>query len=603
MSEGIINKETKTVRVIALKNISTPIIREISYNNDSIDDFENEIKNEKNSKYLLRYPTIYIVNDEVTPNKYSVYVGETNNIKRRTSEHLQDDSRLDTFWKKIDESNDAKMFLIGHDHFNKSLTLDIENKLMHYMTGVDTVELVHNGRSNQQDEYYTSDELDPIFYKIWGQLRKIDKNLFPVLSVIRDSAIFKASPFHRLTSEQLAAKDTIIMKIEEALNRDKVGQLILVKGEAGAGKTVLLSNLFYDLTQMAAENSDNSILKNKTQTLLVNHDQQLKVYKQIANKLGIRSKVNPEIVEKPTKFINDHLGKSMVDVVLVDEAHLLWTQGKQSYQGENQLDDLLKCARVVVAVFDPNQILSREQYWGLDKLNRMTLDALSEGNLVELHNQMRIDGNKNTVEWIRRITDEQKVTNIPMDNKYDLKVFNSPEELYDQLSKKSLDEVSGISRLLATFDWKYIDKKKPDNGEKYWNVTVGDFSMPWNLQLPQTKEQKRHNKGLAWAEQEQTIGEVGSTFTIQGFDLNYAGVIIGPSVKYRDGKIIFDKSASQNTKAKQRRTYEGEKIDASDTLLKNELNVLLTRGVHGLYIYAVDEQLQNRLLEAQKGTL
>ncbi|GEO65363.1 DUF2075 domain-containing protein [Companilactobacillus nantensis] len=596
------NREIKIARTMALKKISTPIIREITYDNAAITDFEKNFEQDKNSKYLLRYPTIYIVNDKIKPDKYSVYVGETNNIKRRTTEHLQDDSKTDNFWQKVEHSNNSKIFLIGHDHFNKSLTLDIENKLMHYMTGVDAVELVKNGRSNQQDEYYTSDELDPIFIKIWRKLREKNKQLFPLLSVIQDSAIFKASPFHKLTPEQIEAKDTIILKIEEALNRNRTGQLILVKGEAGAGKTVLLSNLFYELTQLSANESDNSILRGKTQNLLVNHDQQLKVYTQIADKLGIRTKANLEIVEKPTKFINDHLGKKVVDVVLVDEAHLLWTQGKQSYRGENQLDDLLKCARVVVAVFDPHQILSREQYWGLDKLNQMTLDAMSDGNFVELHNQLRIAGNQKTVDWIRSLTDEQRIKNIPADNKYDLHVFDSPQELYEVLKQKSLNEEAGISRLLATFDWKYIDKKKPNDSE-YWNVTVGDFSMPWNLQLPQTKEVKRRNKSLAWAEQEQTIGEVGSTFTIQGFDLNYAGVIIGPSVKYRDGKIVFDKQCSQNSKATQRRTYEGQKVDASDTLLKNELNVLLTRGVHGLYLYAVDDQLQQKLLEAQKGIL
>lgn len=590
------------VRAIALKKISTPIICEIPYSNNAIGEFEKNFEHNENSKYLLRYPTIYIVNDKVKPDKYSVYVGETNNIKRRTAEHLQDDVREDSFWKKVDKSTNSKMFLIGHDHFNKSLTLDIENRLMHYMTGVDAVELVHNCRSNQQDEYFTSDELDPIFREIWRKLREKNKKLFPLLSVIQDSAIFKASPFHKLTTEQIEAKDTIILKIEEALNRDRTGQLILVKGEAGAGKTVLLSNLFYELTQMSADNSDNSILKGKTQTLLVNHDQQLKVYTQIADKLGIRSQHNLEIVEKPTKFINDHLGKSKVDVVLVDEAHLLWTQGKQSYRGKNQLDDLLKCARVVVAVFDPHQILSREQYWGVDKLNQMTLDAMSDGNCVELHNQLRIAGNSKTVDWIRTLTDDQEIKNIPTDSNYDLEVFKTPQELYERLKQKSLNEDAGISRLLATFDWKYIDKKKPDNS-KYWNVTVGDFSMPWNLQLPQTKTEKHRNKGLAWAEQKQTIGEVGSTFTIQGFDLNYAGVIIGPSVKYRNGKIIFDKKCSENTKAKQRRTYEGKKVDASDMLLKNELNVLLTRGVHGLYLYAVDDQLQQKLLAAQKGML
>lgn len=33
---------------------------------------------------------------------------------------------------KLMEKN-ASLFIIGHEHFNKSLTLDIENRLMHYM--------------------------------------------------------------------------------------------------------------------------------------------------------------------------------------------------------------------------------------------------------------------------------------------------------------------------------------------------------------------------------------------------------------------------------------------------------------------------------------
>ena len=42
------------------------------------------------------------------------------------------------------------------------------------------------------------------------------------------------------------------------------------------------------------------------------------------------------------------------------------------------------------------------------------------------------------------------------------------------------------------------------------------------------------------------------------------------------------------------------KVYLSDTLLKNELNVLLTRGVNGLYLFAVDPALQEKLLEMQK---
>ncbi|MGB7366058.1 DNA/RNA helicase domain-containing protein, partial [Carnobacterium jeotgali] len=59
---------------------------------------------------------------------------------------------------------------------------------------------------------------------------------------------------------------------------------------------------------------------------------------------------------------------------------------------------------------------------------------------------------------------------------------------------------------------------------------------------------------------------------------------------------------SQNKKATRQRTLKnGKKEQFSDMLLKNELNVLLTRGVNGLYIYAVDEELQKALINAAKG--
>jgi len=41
-------------------------------------------------------------------------------------------------------------------------------------------------------------------------------------------------------------------------------------------------------------------------------------------------------------------------------------------------------------------------------------------------------------------------------------------------------------------------------------------------------------------------------------------------------------------------------INYGETLLRNELNVLLTRGVNGLYVYAVDEELQQALKNATK---
>lgn len=360
-----------------------------------------------------------------------------------------------------------------------------------------------------------------------------------------------------------------------------------------------MSSLFCDLLELS--NLDEyPLFTNRSIYLLVNHDQQLKVYEQIVKKLGYSPKEEVPIVCKPTSFINHTSPDDPVDVVVIDEAHLLWTQGKQSYQGKNQLVDILNRARTVVVVFDENQILSREQHWEEEELYYLKNDAIHHGRYIELFNQMRINASKETVNWIRHFTDYREILPIPADANYDLKVFENPTEMFAAIKQKAENQEHGLSRMLATFDWPYVDKKKPADS-KYWNVTVGDFHMPWNLQLPTTKEQKRRNKSLAWAEQEQTIDEVDSTFTIQGFDLNYAGVIIGPSVKYRDGKIVFDREASKNKKAVEKRTLKnGKKVYLSDNLLKNELNVLLTRGVNGLYLFAVDPALQEKLLEMQK---
>lgn len=116
-----------------------------------------------------------------------------------------------------------------------------------------------------------------------------------------------------------------------------------------------------------------------------------------------------------------------------------------------------------------------------------------------------------------------------------------------------------------------------------------------------SRDQKKTLKGQAWAEQAHTIGEVGSTYTIQGFDLNYAGIILGNSIQYRNGKIIYVPEKSSNDKAKQRKTMsDGTMQNFSERLLKNEVRVLMTRGVNGMYIYACDDELREALKRAER---
>ena len=583
-----------------MSSVARPIIKQIKDSRDALDFFEKVSlpkEDEKTQDIIMNFPTVYIHNWQESGD-FEVYVGESNDIFKRTRQHY--DAALDkSRWQSKLLEKDASLFIIGHEHFNKSLTLDIENRLMHYMMSVDRVKHVHNLRDNPQTSYYPMEELDDIFSKIWRGLRKENKDLFPTESAIKDSAIYKASPLHKLTKEQEKARDLIIQKVSKALENKETRQLIFIDGEAGTGKTVLNSSTFYELYCQAEENN-----RNLKCFLLVNHDEQITVYEQIAEKLGLIEKYG-QVVSKPTTFINNHSKDEPVDIAFVDEAHLLLTQGKQSYRGKNQLNDIMDRARVTVVMFDENQILTTEQFWEAQILEQYRNQAKLEENHMVLKKQLRMQADPATMDWIDSFTKERRVKKIPNTfGGYAIKIFANPELLDLEIQRRAQESDSALSRVIATYDWQYSSNHKmEDQVMKYWEVLIGKWHKPWNRELESelSKKEKRDIKGLAWAEQPQTINEVGSTFTIQGFDLNYAGVILGPSVKYRDGKIIFDPTASKNEKAVRNRTLsDGTKQKFGETLIQHEVRVLMTRGVNGMYIYACDPELRAALLEAAK---
>lgn len=592
-------------------SVSPPHIRELPYSRDGVTEFVDNLASTPGAPettYLLTYPTVYVIKDS-QDSGCEIYIGESNDIERRTIQHLTADAKGENFWRSFRQSKNSSMYVIGHDHFNKSLTLDVENQLMLYLPGVEHVTKVHNGRTNPQRAYYSQEKFDEIFEQIWEQLRTFDKKLFPTKEVISDSALFKASPFHKLTDEQERGKGEVVNYIYECLAEQRQQHLVTVSGEAGAGKTVFISSLFYELFQGDDTIDSPFEFLSLDAYLLVNHDEQLTVFEQIAKKLGIyEGKTNGlERVLKPTKFINNTSPNKPVDVLLIDEAHLLWTQGKQSYRGKNQLKDLIDRARVVVAVFDEKQIMAANQYW--DETDRQWLEENTTRQII-LRDQMRIDSAPTTYSWLRNLIDRGVVGELNLhpdytdDQGYEVRVFDDPAKMHHAIKEKASSTERGLSRMLATYDWDYKANKKPDNGiDIYWSVDIGDFSLPWNRETDNDQDRvtKRQTKSLAWAEKDHSIDEVGSTFTIQGFDLNYAGVILGPSVKYRDGKIIHDPAESKNFGATNKRTMsDGTKVSVGENLLANELNVLLTRGVHGLYIYATDEALREELRKSVK---
>lgn len=677
---------------------SSPIVVSIPYNSESgVRGSLGQLKrplNDRERFLLLEYPTVYIIHNKrnerrgedggQTDNAFlpQVYVGETNDIEKRTREHRIDDVRSSNAlaWASYRDSPTTRMYVIGHRHFNKSLTLDVENRLLGYVlaSDADATLGITNSRGNPQNDYYTHDEFEDITSMAWRKLHEMDEDLFPTERVIKSSAIFKASPFHKLSNEQYQAEEMILEQLGIALkNVNQRRQLILVEGGAGTGKTVLLSHLFLEIVKRYSSNEgfdsgEEGELIDGTEgvkmALIVNHDEQQTVYDAIARRLGLQRRAG-EIVFKSTSFINKYsepaekyrgIGhhahqlhpSDEVEVALVDEAHLLFNDGNQGYVGHrNQLWDIMLRARVVIAVFDHQQVLRkaqevpsevREILFAEDRFaNSGTDDIALRCNLglfetrmdvanIRLKRQFRIDACDEVVRWIDDFAALGKIGPIPVDTKcrvevdgtpYEIKVFESPIALYKAIVQRAGDDSTGLSRLLATYDWAYKKKKGPTKqSDEYWavslrrdndgwqysdeyaraedmaqtNEVLNHFTIAWNYQLKPEKGKRRlKDKDAAWAEKPHTLREAGSIYTVQGFDLNYAGVIIGPSVQWRDGQLVFDPKLSRNYQA-----IQGS--ERPEENLRNELNVLLKRGVHGLYLFAVDPALQSHLLAMAK---
>jgi hypothetical protein len=606
------------------------------------DDIKISVGND--ADLLLNHPAIYV---HVWRNKYdimngtwSIYIGETNDIIERTKEHwsaakIPEEKRKDGNWQyhMLEDVDDKgyqvvpTVYFFGHKLFHKSLTLDIENKLIDFCLAMETAH-THNGRGNAQGFYSGDDNFDDIFGMIWRILRKDNPDLFLTEASIKKSAIYKASPNHQLTEDQRRAKQLIIDRTVDAILTGKEHQLIFVEGEAGTGKTVLTSSAFYGIIE-------NELLKslNVSCYMLINHDEQRNVYKNMARKLGY----SDDIVQVPTTFIKKHsvLDKTtntflpdmsnIVDLVFVDEAHLLWNQTNQAFDlrfKEPQLDEIMKRTRVTVIMFDENQILHKGQIATVDYMVRKRKLAESQGpnpkngenNYIQMVNQLRMNCSKETMEWVDDFSKNLVLKDLSLDSKhkdskdYEVRVFDTPAALHDAIKTKAAKDETQLSRIIASYDWKYINNKSAPEPQKYWQLDIDGWTLPWNEQLYHAdikhklnSRQKRRYDALDWAEKDYTINEAGSTFTIQGFDLAYAGVILGPSVRYDKAtrQIWFDESLrAWDNMIGNRTLQDGTVVNVTDIISQHELRVLMTRGTRGLYIYACDDDLRDALKNA-----
>ena len=370
-----------------------------------------------------------------------------------------------------------------------------------------------------------------------------------------------------LSDDQKSVITNINNYIKQGLTT-KPSSVAIIEGAAGTGKSVVLMEL---VRQYMTDNHYKT-------SLVVNHPELYKAYQDIAESIP-NMKVNT--IRRPTSLINDaQKHNKKYDIIFVDEAHLLYSKSEPyaHYRGQNQLTDLMNLAKVVVVVYDFDQVFQSKMYWDRDLLLKTI--GNHPHKTFDMNFQYRMVASDEQVAWMDDLTEEKPMKPFPNNSDFKFKVFDTAGEMFETIKKRNKEV--GMSRMVATSGFPRI------NGRH--NVEMDSFSLPWDEWDPQ----RTH-----WAKREGSITQVGTIYTLQGFDLNYVGMIIGPSFGYdpkTDTMTVIPEKYSHKEVFKKRKDMKFSR-DEYKKFIADVLNVLMKRGKYGLYLTAYDVALRKRLVD------
>lgn len=372
---------------------------------------------------------------------------------------------------------------------------------------------------------------------------------------------------YTLLDEQKVIAETIKNQVKNSFATNKKS-VIIVKGGPGTGKSVLAIHLLGELLKiglMGAYVSKNMAPRKVYKNSLVNN-----------NEISIH-----ELFKSSGYFFFDPENK--YDFLLVDEAHRLQEKsGIHNNIGENQIKEIIHASRASIFFVDEQQMITLKDIGTISNIKYYAKFYQASILELELTSQFRCNGSDSYLDFVDAFLYNKRGT---IHFNFDFIVINSPNELRDLIKIKN---TNNNARLVAGFCWPR-DGKNADNQE-YMDIKIDDFESSWNL---------KH--GEPFATRENAINEVGCVHNVQGLEFDYIGVIIGPDLKYENGKVVTDYKKRANTEKslyglrvlmKQDKEYY-EKL--ADTIIRNTYRVLLTRGLKGCYVYACDKKLQKHL--------
>lgn len=561
-------------------------IREVDLSRDRIREWSDT------DPRLRNWPVVYTL-DGVG----QIYVGESLNVAMRFKQHLESPNKAAL----------GRARVIVNETFNKSVCLDLESFLIRLFAGDGQYDVVNGNEGITDADYYRREEYRATFRDVFDVLRK--NGLFTrSITDIENSDLFKLSPFKALSQDQLAVVVDIVEGLFDDIDRGDASSIV-VQGSPGTGKTIVaifLMKLLRDIQgfdpqqprpemsvfeEFFNEDSSRSLAGFRVGLVVPQQSLRQSIKKVFAKTPGLEAGM---VISAFT--VGEDSGH--FDLLVVDEAHRLTQRASQGSGPRNKQyadittrlfgsDDKTKTQLDWIRAKSTNQLFLVDRQQSIrpadipgEVVDALTDEAVSSHRRYMLTAQHRVRAGSDYVGYVRAVLAGVPVS--PRDfGEYDLRFYEDFAAMRRDILAREAEV--GLARLVAGYAWEWVSK----TNRTAYDMTINGERMRWNTHP------------VDWVNSKTSLNEMGSIHTIQGYDLNYAGVVIGPDLRYdsEGGGIRFDRAQYYDRNGKANNNQLGITYSDSNLLeyVRNIYAVLLTRGISGTYLYVCDPALREYL--------
>jgi hypothetical protein len=374
-----------------------------------------------------------------------------------------------------------------------------------------------------------------------------------------------------LLDEQLIVFEKVLSAVKARLT-DRRKQVIIIRGGPGTGKSVIAINLMADLLRKGANAHYATGSKAFTETL--------------------RSIIggNAQVV---MKYFNSYGGaeRDSVDVLICDESHRIreTSNGRFTPKAQRtnrpQVEEIINAAKVGVFLIDDRQLVRPNEIGSAAYIKERAFALGASIEEFELDVQFRCAGSAGFVNWINNTLGVERTANVLWDGSegFDFQIFDGPHSLEAAIRAKAADAFT--ARVSAGFCWPW-SPPKPD-GTLVDDIVIGDYRRPWDAKPGNWHLAPGIPSAALWATDPRGIDQLGCVYNIQGFELDYVGVIWGRDLIYR-----FEQQAWVGDRTESCDNVVRRSRDKFVDLVKNTYRVLLSRGMKGCYVCFLDKETE-----------